>query len=161
MARTYIDGNAQFVKKDMVTVDMLLPDGSRIEDLEPHRLFPNGDPDRYISLLDQDGKEHAILRDLALLPKESAEVIRAALAEYYILPKITAVLEVYEKGNINRWTVMTDHGECSFQIRSRYNDIKPLPSGRVLIKDSNDNRYEIPDVNKLDRHSLHELNSQI
>lgn len=161
MARKYIDSNAEFVARDSVTVDMIMSDGTRIDELEPRRLFPVNNEDRYISLLDKDGKEQAIIRDIATLSAESAEVIRGSLSEYYIIPKITKVLEVYEKGSINRWTVMTDRGKCSFQIRARYSDIKPFPDGRVLIRDTNDNRYEIPDISKLDKHSMHELNSQI
>ena len=161
MARVYVEPSVEFLKKTSVTVDMLLPDGSRVCDLEPRRLFPINSEEKYIPLLDVDGKEQGIIRDLALLSKESGDVIRAVLAEYYIFPQITEVIEVYEKGSINRWTVMTDRGECSFHIKSRYNDVKPFPDGRVLIRDTNDNRYIIPDVDKLSKHSQKQLNSQI
>ena len=161
MARTYIDGDVKFRRHDFVTVDMLCPDGTVIEDLEPRRLFPVNDTNNYISLLDADGHEHGIIRSLESLDKESRALLCEILEEYYIVPKITSVLEVYEKGSINRWTVLTDHGQCSFQIRARYVDIKLFPNGRILIRDTNDNRYEIPDVRKLDKHSMHELNSQI
>ena len=33
-------------------------------------------------------------------------------------------------------------------------DIKTLYDGRILVRDSNDNRYEISDVTKLDKESL-------
>lgn len=161
MARNYIDGGVKFRRHDFVTVDMIAEDGTVTEDLEPRRLFPVNDTDNYISLLDLDGHEHAIIRSISSLDKESAALLREILDEYYIVPKITEVLKVYEKGSVNRWTVMTDHGECSFQIRTRYTDIKLLPMGRILIRDTNDNRYEIPDVNKLNKHSMKELNSQI
>ncbi len=161
MARNYIALDTEFEPSGFCTVDMILKDGSRISSLEPRRLFPVNYSDRYISLLDGDGREHGIIRDISALSERSAEAIQAALDEYYIIPRITEVLEVYEKGSVNRWTVMTNRGKCSFQINSRYSDIKPYPSGRVLVRDSNDNRYEIEDVKKLSRHSLHELNSQI
>lgn len=161
MARNYICGDVTFEKKSSVTVDMITSDGNRTEDLEPRRLFPVNRPEEYITLLDVDGKEHGIIRDMSELSEENAEIIRACLSEYYIIPKITEVIEVYEKGSVNRWTVMTDRGQCSFHIKTRYSDIKPFPDGRVLIRDTNDNRYEIVDVNKLNKHSLRELNSQI
>ena len=161
MARNYIANNVEFEMKNSITVNMILPDGSRVDCLEPHRLFPMNSPDEYISLLDADGKEQGIIKKISDLSQKSAEIIRSCLNEYYIMPKITEVIEVYEKGSVNRWTVMTDKGKCSFQIRARYSDIKPFPSGRVLIRDTNDNRYEIVDVKKLSKHSLAELNSQI
>ena len=160
MARNYIDNDTEFVARGSVSVDMILSDGSRVENLEPRRLFTVNYSEKYISLLDADGKEQAIIRDIAALSEQSAAVIRNSLSEYYIIPKITKVIQVYEKGSINRWTVMTDRGKCSFLIKTRYSDIKPFPDGRVLIRDSNDNRYEIPDVSKLDKHSMRELNSQ-
>ena len=161
MARNYIDGGVKFRRHDFVTVDMIAEDGTVTEDLEPRRLFPVNDTDNYISLLDSDGHEVGIIRSLSSLDKESAALLREILDEYYIVPKITEVLRVYEKGSVNRWTVMTDHGECSFQIRARYTDIKLLPKGRILVRDTNDNRYEIPDVTKLNKRSMKELNSQI
>ena len=161
MARKYIDSGVKFRRHDFVTVDMIAEDGTVTEDLEPRRLFPVNDTDNYISLLDADGHEHAIIRSLASLDDESAALLREILDEYYIVPKIIEVLRVYEKGSVNRWTVMTDHGECSFQIRARYTDIKLLPKGRILVRDTNDNRYEIPDVTKLNKRSMKELNSQI
>lgn len=161
MARNYIDGNVEIVLKTSVTVDMILPDGNRICDLEPRRLFPVNNEEKYISLLDADGKEQAIIRNLSKLSDESADVIRSTLSEYYIIPRITEVVKVYEKGSINRWTVITDRGMCSFHIKTRYSDIKPFPDGRVLIRDTNDNRYVIEDVKKLSKHSMRELNSQI
>ena len=161
MARNYIDGGVKFKRHDFVTVDMIAEDGTVTEDLEPRRLFPVNDEDNYISLLDADGHEHAIIRSLSTLDKESRELLCEILSEYYVVPKITEVIEVYEKGSINRWTVMTDHGQCSFQIKARYTDIKLFPKGRILVRDTNDNRYEIPDVSKLSKSSMHQLNSQI
>ena len=53
-----------------------------------------------------------------------------------------------------------DRGPCEFQIRLN-TDIKVFYDNRVLIRDVNDNRYEIPDYTKLDKHSLHVLGTQI
>lgn len=158
MARKYIDGGATFTRRDLVLTDMQY-DGCVAEALSPRRLFPTSDLEHYISLLDADGHEVAILRDLAALDKDSAAVIRACLAEYYIIPEITAVLSIEEKGGKDHWTVMTDHGKCTFQIRSRVNDIKSLDNGRILFRDGSDNRYEVRDWRVLDKHSRHLLNA--
>ena len=63
---------------------------------------------------------------------------------------------VEKYGNIT-WTVATDRGEHSFAILNTSIDIKTLYDGRILIRDSNDNRYEIEDVNALDKDRLNLL----
>ena len=50
---------------------------------------------------------------------------------------------------------------CSFEIRNRHSDIKMLYDGRVLVRDSNDNRYEITDCKTLDKHSMAILNAEL
>lgn len=162
MARRYIDGDeAKFTKRDMCVVDVEFYGGEKIESLEPRRLFPVSGLRRYITLLDSEGKEHAIIRNLDNLMPESKAVIEEALNEYYLIPKITALTEVSEKFGILKWTVDTDRGEQTFTIRNRHNDIKVLYDGRVLVRDSNDNRYEIPDYRRLNRRSIKLLNSEI
>ena len=121
--------------------------------------FPVSGGDKYITLLDEDGIERAIIRDLDTLLPDSREVIKTALEEYYLIPKITAVTRTDEKHGI-KWWVETDRGAYNFQIRMN-NDIKVLYDGRVLIRDINDNRYEIPDYEKLDNRSKRVLGTQI
>ena len=75
-------------------------------------------------------------------------------AEYLYRLRIKKILSRVEKyGNIT-WTVETDRGNHSFSILNTSIDIKTLYDGRILIRDSNDNRYEIEDVHKLDKESL-------
>ena len=161
MARKYVGGEAEFVHNGFALVDMKLPDGTLVKELSPRRLFPISDSEHYISLLDTEGSEKAIISDLAELSAESASVIRNVLEEYYIMPKIIAVLDIDDKEGGALWKVMTDHGECTFRIKTRVSDIKSLDNGRVLFRDVSDNRYEIPDWTKLDKHSKHLLSSQI
>lgn len=162
MARTYIDGDeARFTKKDIALVDMEFYDGRKIENLEPRRLFPVSGRTKYITLLDSEGKEQAIIRDTETLMPESKEVILECLREYYMIPKISAIIDRSEKYGILKWTVDTDRGIQTLRIRNRNADIKTLYDGRILIRDSNDNRYEIPDYRVLDKKSLQLLNSDI
>ena len=60
------------------------------------------------------------------------------------------MLEVTDKYGVLRFRVMTDRGEISFNIRNRHSDIKNLGSNRIIIRDADDNRYEIPDYKALD-----------
>lgn len=68
MARLYINGDeVRFTKRDMCLVDAEFYDGRRFESLEPRRLFPISGLTRYITLLDPDGKEIAIIRNIDTL----------------------------------------------------------------------------------------------
>jgi hypothetical protein len=49
--------------------------------------------------------------------------------------------------------VETDRGPALIEIRNILHGVKLLYGTRVLLRDGNDNRYEIPDINKLDRQS--------
>ncbi len=158
MARLYINSDeARFTKGDFNLVDVELIDCTKWYGLEPKRLFPRSGLTKYISLVDADGHEKAIIRDLDTLMPESRAVVQESLDEYYLIPKITALLGRQERFGLLKWTVMTDRGEHSFEIRNIFRDIKVLYDGRVLIRDSDDNRYEIPDIKKLDSNSLNLL----
>ena len=162
MARIYIEGDeARFTRRDLCAVDVEFYDGRKLENLEPRRLFPVSGLTRYITLLDETGKEQAIIRNVDTLMPESKEVVEACLKEYYMIPKIQRLVDSSEKYGILKWTVETDRGTCSFEIRNRHSDIKMLYDGRVLVRDSNDNRYEITDCRLLDKHSMALINAEL
>ena len=162
MGRRYLDGDSViFTKKDFCLVDAKLYDGTVLENLEPRRLFPVSGRTKYITLLDQKGKEQAIIRDVDSLMKESRNIIIECLDEYYMIPRITALLDVYDKRGTLKWNVETDCGIIEFRIRNRHTDIKVLYDGRVLIRDTNDNRYEIVNHNDLDKRSKMLLNNEL
>ncbi len=162
MARTYIDADmARFTGCGTATVDMELFDGRRFESLEPHRLFPLSGVDKYISLLDSDGNEVAIIRDMTTLPPSDRAVIEKCLGEYYFIPKITRIDSLTEKFGMITIAAQTDRGQVSISIRGIVHSLKLIHGTRVLIRDTNDNRYEIPDLRELDRHSQQLIDSYL
>ena len=163
MGRIYIDQYTGKIKRsDIYLVTLTLKDGTVIENLEPRRLFPVTNAEMFITLLDHDEKEVAFVRDLQELDPASADELRKCFKEYYRIPKVTKLLESDEKFGSLTWKVETDRGTVSFRIRNRHSDIKQMgKSGRVIIRDANDNRYEIPDYTALDAHSKHLLFSYL
>ena len=162
MARLYIDGDeVRITRRDLCSVDVEFYRGETIENLEPRRLFPVSGMSKYITLIDEKGKEQAIIRNIDTLMSESKKVIEACLREYYLIPKITRILEVTDKFGLLKWTVETDRGNQTFEIRNRHSDIKLLYDGRVLVRDTSDNRYEISNYKQLDKHSLMLLSSEL
>ena len=152
---TYIDGpEARITPNDGIFVDVeFYHTKEKLTGLEPHRLFPRSGGNRYVALLDGDGNQVAVIRNADNLLPESRETLLAAMEEYYMIPRITRFIKMTEKFKIWMWTAQTDKGEITFEIRNHIASVKPLYDGRVLIKDANDNRYEIPDYRKLDKKS--------
>ena len=151
----YIDGpEARITPNDGIFVDVeFYHTKQKLTGLEPHRLFPRSGGNRYVALLDGDGNQVAVIRNADNLLPESRETLLAAMEEYYMIPRITRFIKMTEKFKIWMWTAQTDKGEITFEIRNHIASVKPLYDGRVLIKDANDNRYEIPDYRKLDKKS--------
>lgn len=155
MARIYINADeARITYTGDCRVKMEMYSGEVFEELTPKRLFPLSGLTKYISLLNKDQKEIAIIRDLAQLMPESRAAVEKCLEEFYLIPVIEAVIDRREKFGILKYRVKTNLGEREFEIRNRHSDIKALFDGRILIRDSDDNRYEIPDVSRLDKKSL-------
>ncbi len=151
----YIEGpEVKFTENDKIFVDAEFYTGEKFTELELHRMFPITGLTKYIALLDNEGNEIAVIRNIDDLIPESKKVVENCLREYYMIPRITRFIKMSEKFKIWMWTAETDKGICTFEIRNHITAIKPLYDGRVLIKDANDNRYEIPNVNDLDKKSL-------
>ena len=150
----YIEGSEiRLTENDKIFVDAEFYSGEKFTELELHRMFPITGLTKYIALLDSEGNEIAVIRDINDLMPESKEVVENCLREYYMIPRITRFIKMSEKFKIWMWTAETDKCVCTFEIRNHLTAIKPLYDGRILIKDANDNRYEVPDVNKLDKKS--------
>ncbi len=161
--RIYVDKSTGRIERtDLYLVKLILNDGSVIENLEPRRLFPLSNTDRYVTLLNSQEKEVALIRDIEDLDAVSRQALEDCFREYYMIPKISQIIDVRDKqGNLS-FTVMTDRGEIKFRIRNRHSDIKSSSrTKRVIIRDSNDNRYEITNFTTLDSKSRRLLFSYV
>ncbi len=159
----YIDGpEIMITENDGIFVDAKFYEtGETLYELEPRRLFPKSGGNRYVVLLDSEGEQVAVIRNTENLLPESREVIERALDEYYLIPRITKFIKMTDKFRVWMWTAETDHGTLTFEVRNHISTVKPLYDGRVLIKDANDNRYEVPDYRKLDKRSIRMLRPKL
>ena len=154
MERLFIDKDmATFTRRDLTLVDVTFADGKTLEKLEPRRLFPISDKNRYIALLDDSGTEQAVIRDLRVLSVEDQKIIVSCLQEYYLVPKISCIRDCKERFDGITLFTDTDHGPANIEIRVLNQGLLMANDYRALIRDVNDNRYEIPDVSRLDKHS--------
>lgn len=152
---SYIDGpEVRITENDGIFVDIeFYHTKEKLEAVELHRLFPRSGSNKYIVILNEEGEQLAIIRNIDNLDPDSKDIVTRVLDEYYMIPRITRFISMTEKFKIWMWTAETDRGVITFEIRNHIASIKPLYDGRVLIKDANDNRYEIPDYRLLDKES--------
>ena len=153
MARIYVTEKDEITLCENNLVTLKTESGEVFEKLEPRRLFPVSHADIYITLLNEEGVEVALIKSISELSADSAKVIRASLDDYYLVPHITRIISTEEKYGTLRWCVETDRGIKNFDIRNRNHDVKVFKDGKVRVRDSDDNRYVIDDYNKLDSHS--------
>lgn len=155
MARRFVSGDeVRFTVHDRIFVDVETSHGEKFTDLEPRRLFPITGAQKYVTFLDSSGEEVFILRDINNLEASQFELLDRCLWEYYRIPKITRLIDRSDNNRVWLWTVDTDRGVYQFEIHDALQAVKMFYDRRILIKDSKDNRYEIPDVYQLDRRSI-------
>lgn len=134
-------------------ITLTLKNGEIFERLEPRRLFPVSRIDSYITLLNEDGSEAAVIRNYKDLNNKSAQIIKESINDYYLVPYITKIISMAEKSGTLTWNVETNRGNKSFEIRDRNHDIRVYKDGKIRIRDSHDNRYIIENYRALDKHS--------
>jgi hypothetical protein len=157
MERIYLTNADRVERFENNLVNVHLADGRVLEALEPRRLFPVSLLDRYITLLDSEGVEICVIRALADMQEESRKVLQDALDDYYLVPHITRIITSVEKYGTLRWTVETDRGIQSFDIRNRNHDIRVNRDYSIRVRDADDNRYIIEDYRTLDKQSRRAL----
>lgn len=138
-------------ERQRLTLEVHTADGVGIthEEVRLVRCFPLREPHRLIGVLSAEGRHLGLILD----PDECAPATRALLAaelsQRYFVPTITAVHALRLKTGLQSWEVSTDRGPRSFEVRER-DDYRQLPGGRLLIRDVDGNRYEIPDTGALE-----------
>lgn len=137
-----------------------LPDGSTYSKVEAVRNFPVNETLRYISLLDEEGKEIGIVEDVNKLTPKARDILTEELQRRYFVPKITKINSLDGQYGVTSWSVETNQGNVEFGMRTRY-DIVTLENNRVLIKDADGSRYEIENYDNLDEKSMALLQTQI
>lgn len=118
------------------------------------RAFPLSDPDHYIGFLDGAGKDIGMLQDPAQLDPESRQVVQEDLEKRYFVPVIERVLSVKEEFGTVYWRVETDRGEKEIVARNLRDNLQELTASRVMITDVDGNRFEFPDIGRLDGRSM-------
>ncbi len=120
------------------------------------RCLPVHYPEEYISLRMTGARgreiEVGIIRRIADWPETTQQLVREALLKRYLVHTITAIESIQQFSGYLNFRVQTDLGPLEFMLRwqaDRAHDYGP--NGRMLL-DTEENRYLIPDLNRLTEH---------
>lgn len=116
------------------------------------RALPLSRPDEFLSVRGDDA-EVGLIRRLADWPDDQRQVIADELHRRYFRPVLQQVHELGELGGQYHWDVTTDRGRVKFSTENPRQCAQLLPDGRWIVTDTENNRYEIRSLARMDRHS--------
>jgi ATP-binding cassette subfamily B protein len=129
------------------------PDGSVQRGVTALSCFPATQPESYISLraCDRDGHEQelGILRHLRHWPQECQTLVRYALGRNYFLHRITGIDAMHLSEELLTLKIRTDEGPAEFTMPWNESQVQDFGPHGKLLRDTDDNRYLLPDVNEL------------
>ncbi len=114
------------------------------------RAFPVTAGDRFIVLRNEKKEEIGTVPDVSTLDPQSRKALRTELDRLYFTTLITQINAIEEEFHIPKWDVETNRGLRVFELASSRRDVQILENGRILIRDADGNRYEIPDHRVMD-----------
>lgn len=128
--------------------------------------YPQSDERRFIQFFDgrkdgQRGEPAGMLRNLDDLQPEQQKIVQECLKRSYLVPRVLRIVDIHDEYHLVRWTLETDRGPVAFDMDNIYKNIQRRPGGRVVLTDTHENHYEIPDRKKLDRESRAKLDAYL
>ncbi len=115
--------------------------------------FPLSHESRFITFFDQDDEYLGIVSDPSSCDEDTGRIIRDEIEWRYFRPRISRIVEMESRGGTSLFSVETDRGAVKIPMRDLREGMMELSPGRILITDENGNRYEIPDLDQMDRRS--------
>lgn len=110
--------------------------------------FAHSYPNEYISLRENsaNGEEIGIIKNLDDLSENSRKIILEMLSKRVFMPKILKFNSVKTENGFAYFDCETDKGKVKFAISITSYDILRISDTRVILKDVDGNRFEIPNT---------------
>lgn len=121
----------------------------RVRDARVRRCFPWTLRERYLSVLDSDGREICLLPSIEYLAEPLRQILLDELHDKIFNPRILRIRDHKSEFGVITFEVETDRGDVSFQVRTR-DDIRMIDGRQMLLRDVDGNTYEICDLATLD-----------
>ena len=157
----FLDPSAVRFRRERDTMQMRQEGEEDWREVSLVRLFPLSEPDRWISAVDEEGKEIGILPNARELQPDDLDCVQEELRRRYLVPEILRILACQDRFDLVTWTVDTDRGETTFLTRNLREEVQePLPR-RLTLTDVEGNRYDVADVEALDPQSRRWLEDRL
>ena len=131
----------------------LILSGDRYLDIRIRQAFPLTAENAFVAFFDQEDQYLGMIMDPADLDDHSTQIINEEISWRYFIPQITQIKEIHDRGGKAIFVAVTDRGQLNISMRDLRASMVELSPNRILITDEFSIRYEIPDVDRLDRHS--------
>ncbi len=125
----------------------------RYSKVQLRRAFPSEEPYRYISVAGKDDKEIGMIPDIGMFPETQRAILKNELNHRYFMPKIMRIDNIKDRFGHTTFQVNTDIGPLQFTVRDVYRNLFRMNDGRVILTDTDGNRFEITDPKALDKKS--------
>ena len=89
--------------------------------------------------------------------EENAKLLRAELDRKYYTPIIKQIISTKDKFGYSYWKILTDEGEMEITLHDTFQSLLKVGGTRIFVNDIDGNRFEIPDIEKLDRQSYRRI----
>ena len=126
------------------------------------RAFPLSKPFKFISVREvkedrEPGTEIGVIEDLAEFSEEKRKIVEEELAVRYFTATILQIKKIKDERGFVYMETETTSGPRKITANNNSSSFIRLSAVRVLIVDVDGNRFDIPDMTKLDKKSLRNL----
>jgi hypothetical protein len=129
-----------------------------LADVRAAMAFPVTAPGEHVELRDAKGEPAGMLRSLGGLEPASRSALEAALESRYLIPQVSAVVELEEvRPFLIRWRVSTNRGDRTFHTESPREAVRYQGPDRIRITDLSGNHYDFPAISRMDEASRERL----
>ena len=150
---TFLDASAVHLERSVHSSPSLTVAGETYDHVRIHRAFPLSDENRYIAFLDENEAYVGMIEDLNGVDEKSKGIIVEELDWRYYTPQIIRLERADNSAGRTIVEGETDRGRMSITFRGIRESVVEIGPDRFMITDENGNRYEIRDLQKLDRRS--------
>ena len=117
------------------------------------RAFPLSNRDRYIGFMDEKNEEIGMIRDPGELDRASRRIVEEELGQRYLGSVVRRIYSLRSEFGTSYWDVDTNRGRREFVVQSAQENVIRLGVHYLAFVDVDGNRFEIPDVSRLDEKS--------
>lgn len=165
MSETKIDFDDAYTLRVLDATDVRLfrssPDDSRVRmtigddrsyiSVAVARAFPFSKPGQYVGFQDADGHDIGMMPNMDGIDDVSKRIVDEEMERRYFTPTVTKVNLVTEMQGTVTWEVETDRGDRRFVVRNLRDNAYSVGSGRIMMTDTEGNRYYFADIMNLGR----------